>query len=124
MMRPMPPPLTFDEQDMYGVLFQTGYMLTERLQPFARYEYIDLDNLGSETGGSTVDDISILTVGANYYLNHHAAKLTLDVLYAFDPIPSIPGVIDASGGGPTGLLPDSGNEEDQIVVRAQMQLMF
>lgn len=40
------------------------------------------------------DELGILTVGGNYYLRRHNAKLTLDVLYAFDPVP-----VDNTGAG-------------------------
>ncbi|MEE9129132.1 MAG: hypothetical protein V3T84_03875 [Phycisphaerales bacterium] len=64
--------------------------------------------------GFVEDDVSLVTFGANYYLNDNV-EFTFDIIWALDPIPT-----DSLNAG---LLAD-GVEEDQIVARAQLQLKF
>jgi hypothetical protein len=109
------------DQDLYGAVVQGGYRITADLEPFVRYEWIDLD--GGNTNTLADDELNILTVGANYYMKKHAAKLTVDVVWAFDPIP---GGVDMFGANSDnlGLLADDGTEDEQLVIRAQFQLLF
>jgi hypothetical protein len=97
----------------YGAVAQAGYLLGEKLEPFVRYEWIRSELTGR-------DHTNIGTIGANYYINGHAAKLTVDVVWAFDPIFAAPGLFGTEGHG---LLPDAGSD-DQIALRAQLQLLF
>ncbi len=60
------------------------------------------------------DEINIITFGANYYFKKHTIKLTTDLVWVLDPLP------DSDTGA--GLLRSS--EDDQIVIRTQLQLMF
>tara|TARA_B100000614_G_scaffold262630_2_gene297244 strand:+ start:2364 stop:3563 length:1200 start_codon:yes stop_codon:yes gene_type:complete len=58
---------------------QAGYLLPGhigigRLQPFAHYEYIDVDD-------SSKDDTSVYGIGLNYFLKGHANKLSFDLAY-------------------------------------------
>ena len=64
------------------------------------------------------DAISVITGGFNYYLKGHAAKFTLDAVFALDPLVGI-GVSDSLG-----LRPDTAGDDEQIAVRAQFQLLF
>jgi hypothetical protein len=73
---------------------------------------MDLDDLDA-------DDLNLLTFGLNYYINKQQTRFTLDVVWALDPLPSGLGDLALLG-----LLPDDSDEEDQITVRAQLQLMF
>jgi phosphate-selective porin OprO/OprP len=97
-----------DKFDDYAFLIQGGYTIADKFQPFGRYEFITFDD------DRNVSDISVITVGANYFLRGHNAKLTGDVVWVLDPLPS--------GSGGLGLLPSS--EDDQVVVRMQFQLLF
>ena len=100
------------ETNPYGFLGQIGYNVDDKFEPFARYEYIDTDVDGA-------DAISVITGGFNYYLKGHAAKFTLDAVFALDPLVGI-GVSDSLG-----LRPDAGGDDDeQIAIRAQFQLLF
>lgn len=105
--------------DQWGALVQAGYMVVpDVLEPFARYEFIDFDGF-SDIGATTAlaeDEVSIVTVGVNYYLKKHNAKLTVDVVHALDPIPT--------SRTHTGLLPDASDEDGQTALRAQFQLLF
>ena len=100
--------------DHYGFLVQGSYNWNDELEPFVRYEHIDLD----EDGGVFTHDVALLTFGANYYLRKHASKLSLDVVWALDSLDEL-ATSDALG-----LLADAAGEEDQVAIRAQFQLLF
>jgi hypothetical protein len=105
------------DTDHYAATIQAGYMvIPDRLEPFARYEWIDVDSaLGA-------NELSIVTVGANYYFAGHRAKLTGDVVWALDNINSLNTL--GTGLSGIGLLGDASGEEDQLVGRLQFQLLF
>lgn len=110
--------------DNYGAIAQVGYMvIPDKLEPYVRFEYITLDDDLNTFGTTGPQDTEILTLGANYYFRQHAAKFSADVVYAFDSIssPNLPNGGLISG---TGLLADSNNDGDQVVLRAQFQLLF
>jgi hypothetical protein len=104
--------------DQVGILAQTGYQIVpEAWEPFARYEYIDFDGLTNIGGGvHAVDDstVNILSLGVNRYFHRHGAKVVLEVMHAFDPIP----VADSF----VGLLQDAPGTDGQTVFRTQAQL--
>ena len=103
--------------DLYGYVVQGGMMLANTSwEPFIRYEYIDFDDGFSDSVGNDYDDVEILTLGANYYLDGHNAKFTFDVVWAFDPLP-----VGQTG---LGLQADNADDDDQVVLRAQFQLLF
>jgi hypothetical protein len=93
-----------------GFMAQVAYLVTDRIEPFARYDYTFLAH-GSTTGlaDSSVQEI---TIGANYYLYKQNAKFTLDGTWL--PVGS---PVDADN---LGILKDSGHNE--FIVRAQLQL--
>lgn len=124
----------FDEEstasgdtDPWGLVVQGGYQIPDVgpgiLEPFIRYEMIDLDDNVAIVGQE--DDLSILTLGANYYFKKHAAKLTFDVVIALDELGNMPSP-GTSGG--LGLLSESAaatNDNDgQTALRIQYQLLF
>jgi predicted porin len=113
-------PTPGDTLDHWGYQVQAGYMvIPDKLEPFVRYEHIDLDNAGA-------DEVDLLTFGANYYLNKHSAKFTLDLVWALDTLDAT-NTSTALGSGLSsglGLLDDDGDEDDQIALRAQFQLLF
>ncbi len=107
------------DYDLYGVVVQGAYNIAigdDSLEPFVRYEHLDFDGAISDAGVNTDDRVNLLTLGANYYLHKHAAKLTLDLVWAFDAVP-----LDFTG---QGVLADSPGEDGQFVVRTQFQLLF
>lgn len=110
-----------DTTDHWGYQVQAGYMIIpDKLEPFARWEHLDLDNAGS-------DEVDLLTFGANYYLNKHSAKFTLDVVWALDELNAANTQTELGANGLNsglGLLPDSDGRDDQFAVRAQFQLLF
>ncbi len=100
----------------YGFMVQAGYLLTQRWEVFGRYDLTILDNKALAAG--TVNDISEITTGVNYYIKGHAAKFTADVSY----LPDGTGGQSASG---MGVLPTSATEnEAEVVLRLQFQLLL
>ncbi len=130
--------LTTSEEDFdnFGAIVQAGvHLVPNKLEIFGRFEWIEVDaHVVGDVDGDGVDDSEdedaiLLTFGANYYFNKHNAKLTVDVVWALDSL----SINTADSKGPfgasaessgLGLLPDSGDEEDQIAIRAQFQLLF
>lgn len=106
------------DRDMYGALVEAGYMVTDKLQPFARWEWLDDDTDGT-------DDLQAVTAGVNYYLDQHNAKFTTDVVWVYDgSVASNPfgNAIDSDGLGISDF--SSAEEEDLFVLRAQFQMLF
>lgn len=102
--------------DQYGFVAQAGYYVTEDIEPFVRWDALIPDS------GSM---FNVLTFGGNYYVHGHAAKFTLDVQWFFDA-PADSGGFDQGplgGSSSIGFL-GSAAEEDEIVIRAQFQLLF
>jgi hypothetical protein len=118
------------EFDAFAAVVQAGYfVIPNKLEPFARYEYVSLDSdLGNLAVApftdSDIDELHLFTFGANYYFAKQRAKFTLDLIWSPEPLDL------ANTGGATvlspvlGLMPDTAGSEDQIAVRAQLQLMF
>lgn len=101
------------EIDRLGVLVQAGVFLTEKVEVFGRYEWADL-----EASVDGPDDLGIVTVGGNYYVKGHRLKITADVGYGLDPIPS------TFSSNMAGWRTDTAGEDGQVVARTQIQLLF
>jgi hypothetical protein len=93
----------------WGLLAQAGYLLTDKLELFARYDYTRLDG-GAIPAGAT-QDVHEITIGANYYFYRQHLKLTLDATWLPNGSP-----VDAPG------LDITAGTENEFVVRGQMQL--
>lgn len=97
----------------WGALAQVGYLLTDQLELFGRYDLIHLDSANANG-----DDFNEITVGLNYYLGEHGsaihrAKITIDATYLPDGAPSNQTQAGVLAGG-----------DDQFVFRAQFQLLI
>jgi hypothetical protein len=98
-------------------------MLTDKWDLFGRYEWGDLDDNSSPSAISTsagLSDISIVTLGTNYYFHKHAAKWTTDVGFGLDAVPT-------NRGTGVGWRPDAGAptpNDGQFVIRSQIQLLY
>ncbi|MEN6496024.1 MAG: hypothetical protein ABFD16_17215, partial [Thermoguttaceae bacterium] len=110
---------TTDQQvaiNQYGFLAQCGYQIVpEKWEPYVRYEYINFDHV-TGIGGATIPNtnLNLVTVGVNRYFARHAAKITVEAIYAANPIPvSVTKM---------GLLQDP--LDGQVVLRSQLQLFF
>jgi hypothetical protein len=93
-----------------GFVVQVAYLVTPKIEPFARYDYSYLP-LGSTTGLIT-GEVQEITLGANYYVYHQNLKVTLDASWLPNGAPA-----DADA---LGILKDSGHNE--AVLRLQFQL--
>lgn len=113
---------TTSDFDNYGLLVQGGYMvIPDKLEPFVRYEWIDFDDDREDS------DKSLITIGANYYLRKHAAKFTLDWVYAFDNMSDVSQQAGFGANGRSsglGLRKDDADRDGQWALRAQFQLLF
>lgn len=95
--------------DYVGFLVQGGFFITPELEAIARYEFAAPDQ-------ESVAQLSVATVGFNYFFKKWSARLGFDVSYSFNEMPAYWASTSA------GWLVD--NSHGQIVVRAQMQLLF
>jgi hypothetical protein len=97
----------------WGWLVQAGYLINSRVEPFARADYLRLDE---DFIASAVDnDIYELTVGMNYYLKGNNAKFTADLTYLPNGSPLD---VDAIG------VLAQPNNAAQWVARLQFQLVL
>jgi hypothetical protein len=97
----------------YGWLIQGGFYLSEDLELFGRFEY-----LNPKDPVIANNNIEILTIGANWYLAGQNAKLSLDWGYNWDR------TVTANNGasGYTGWI--NSNDKGEWVLRTQLQLYF
>lgn len=101
-----------------GFMVQGGYFIQDDFELFARYDAIDIDS----DLGLAEDMQSFITFGGNYYLTpqSHAAKFTADIVYALEDA-AVTGTPNTIGLGDTGL---AGGSDEELVFRAQLQLVF
>lgn len=105
-----------------GAVIQTSYfIIPNKFEPFARYEWLNVDSDAGSEGA-----VNVFTFGANYYLKKHSAKFTLDVVWAAESLNggSTFGSVSGNNATGAGLLPDTVLNEDQVTIRAQFQLLF
>lgn len=98
----------------WGFLAQAGYMLNKKLEVFGRYDMTFLDEKRFSSS-DTEDTFPEATVGFNYYMKGHAAKLTIDGMWLPNGTPSNQtgiGILDPDG------------DDDQFVIRTQFQLLI
>jgi hypothetical protein len=103
-----------DVFNVWGVVVQGGTYFTEKLEGFARFEYghVDADFF------IDFEDLWLLTVGANYYIDGQDLKLSADIGFGFD-------AIDVSWNSDiAGWRVDQAGGDPQVVFRTQFQLMF
>ena len=95
----------------FGAVVQGGYRIAPETEIYARWDALFLDsdrNLDD-------DDVHFLTFGLNQYYAGHAAKVTIDLVWALD---ETPGVVD------TGLGFIGSMEQNAIALRMQIQLLW
>ena len=105
--------------DQTGIVVHGGYYVTEDWEIFGRYEWADHDV-------STLDDISVVTLGATYYMASGlgGVKWTTDVGVGFDSVPAFAAVGTFGDQDITGFRADDPGEDGQVVFRSQLQLTF
>lgn len=80
-----------NDTDSYGVVVQGSYRFLPELEAFARWDglFFDQGLFSSASPTSATElrlkNLQFLTFGLNYYLAGHAAKFTLDTVFAFNP---------------------------------------
>ena len=121
-----PAGITGNSRDQMGFELQAGvFVIPDKLDVFARYEYAGLSNVAVNNGTGALsssagnDILSLVTVGTNYYMAKHQAKFTVDGVYGLKRIPTGLSAGDLNG---SGLVPDRG--DGQFAIRAQVQLLF
>ena len=102
------------DSNPWGVTIQGGYFVTESVEAFVRYEYMDFDpsllaNVAKYDG---------FTVGGNWFINSNV-KFTADFSYNFSSLAA--GAFVASSAG---FRTDEPGEDGQWAIRAQLQLLF
>jgi len=106
--------------DQLALVVQGGYMLNDKWDIYVRYEWGTLDDNTSPSAIATaagLTDISIVTIGTNYYVLKHAAKWTTDIGFGLNPVPTNRGLgVDWR----SDVVPNDG----QFVFRTQFQLLF
>jgi hypothetical protein len=107
------------DQSDYGWVVQAGWRFAENTEIFGRYDGCVFDSDNPAFSGN--DTFNFLTFGLNQYYAGHAAKATVDVLWALDGTAQANGDI-TSALDSQGLIGQS--EDNEVVIRAQFQLLF
>lgn len=100
---------------VYGLVVQAGVYVTPKVEVFSRFEYGYWD-IDEDTASFSV--LSVLTVGANYYLDGHDVKWTTDIGFGIDRVDTN---FDSDIAG---FRNDPVEAEPQVVFRTQFQLLF
>ena len=102
---------TADDLNMFGVSGHIAHYVTDDLELFSQYSWM--------TGEDSAGELSTLVTGFNkYFTEGHTLKLTADVVYSFNEITA------AYASSSRALLQDAPGEDGQVVLRAQLQLIF
>lgn len=102
-----------DEVFDFGGVAQAAYLFNEHCEAFVRYSLTEFDN----PAPGVSDSIHEICVGANYYVvpsAPHRCKITVDVTYLPNGAPASLSAFSIGGG----------TEDDEVVVRAQVQLLI
>ena len=107
----------------YGYILQAGYAFNQHWEIFGRYDQTIFDPDGQ--AADVENQVPEITLGVNYYINGHAAKLTADVVYlpnGFDRrLRDANGKeFNTTGAGILPTTPDS----NELVARLQFQLLL
>ena len=103
-----------DSTNPWGATIQGGYFITDDVEAFARYEYLNYDTNGPANDGTIYNGF---TIGANWFLAGNAVKFTTDWSMNLNSF----GTFAPSG---IGWRADTGDNKDQWALRAQLQLLF
>ncbi|WP_432798942.1 porin [Poriferisphaera sp. WC338] len=107
--------------DSFGLELQSAYNITNKFQPFVRYEWFKQNTIDE-------NDMQGVTVGANYFFKKHNLKLTCDAVYFFDgTVPTNNPFGCAPFSGALGLGAAAGDDfsKNQLLsFRTQLQFIF
>ncbi|HEY7115626.1 MAG TPA: porin [Tepidisphaeraceae bacterium] len=98
----------------WGFLVQASYLINNQWELFGRYDYMHLDGTDSAIAHGTEDTFHEITVGLNYYLHGHSAKITIDAGWLPNGSPNNQDGI--------GVLANDG--ENEYYLRGQFQLLL
>lgn len=103
--------------DQFGGYAQVDYVLDEKWDIFARYNYIDDD--------IATDELHAVTVGLNYHVNANV-KFTTDVIFtlAGDNPTAVGGINGGESSSGLGMQGTYSDDDEQFAWRAQLQLLF
>jgi hypothetical protein len=94
----------------WALVIQGGVFLSEEWELFARYEWTDFD------AGPLTDDLSLITLGFNYYIDKNHWKFTTDFGFGLDEVDAAANI--------TGWRVDPADDDGQVVLRSQLQMLF
>lgn len=103
----------------FGAVVQGGWRFAENTELFARWDAIFADD--ERPGVGDDDNFNFLTIGLNQYYAGHAAKATVDVVYALQETDSL-FFTDALPDTGVGLLGQS--DDGELTIRLQFQVLF
>ena len=113
-------PGTQTEASPLGVLVESGYMvIPDKLQPFVRWEMVDYDS-----DSPTVDNMSAVTFGFNWFMKKHKAKLTTDLVWVYEGTLEKNGFANGTSSDGLGTIYSDARTDDLFVFRTQFQLLF
>lgn len=114
-----------------GAVVQGGFFVTDSVELFARWEglWVSSDNDGF-VGGTFVPNalvsqrVNVVTLGGCWYFHKNAAKFALDGGWAMDPVLFTNGLFGESILGADWRASSTGSGAGEVVIRAQLQLLF
>ena len=114
-----------------GGLVQAGFFVTDSVELFARWEgiWVSSDNDGF-VGGAFVPNalvqqrINAVTLGTCWYFSKNSAKFAVDGGWAMSSVNFTQGLYGESINGADWRSSQTGEGPGQVVVRAQLQLLF
>jgi hypothetical protein len=106
--------------NFFGIVVQGGVYVAPKWELFARAEYGWID------APFSINDLSVVTGGVNYYIDGHDVKWTTDIGVVLNPLQA-PWVSDLAGYRNdivTNFLGQRAEADIQVVFRTQLQLLF
>lgn len=100
----------------WGFVVQGGYRFAPETEVFARFDALFLDD---DERMLDEDFYPFITFGVNQYYAGHAAKATVDLLWALEATDEL-----GAGFSSTGLGLSGSSEDNEIVIRLQFQFGF
>jgi hypothetical protein len=112
----------------YGMVVQGGLFVTEEVELIGRYEGLWVvsgnSSFGSVAGALLTQNLNIVTLGANWYIDKNDLKLTVDGGWAFEPVLFSNGLYGDSISGTNWRASQTGAGAGELVLRAQLQILF
>jgi hypothetical protein len=112
--------------NIYGVVGQAGFYVAPKWEVFGRYEFGTWEFPAPPGNEHFLQDLHVVSVGFNYYLDGHDAKWTTDIGIALDRVTESWARPPGAANRPTitGFRAEGEGARRQIVFRTQFQLLF